>query len=380
VTRVVVAPDKFKGSLTAAEVAAAVRRGLLSARPGLDVVVVPVADGGEGTLEAATAAGFRRVDVMASGPLGEPVRTAYARRDDVAVVELADVCGLGRLPPGRHAPGTATTRGLGEVIAAALDAGCRRVVVGIGGSASTDGGAGLVQGLGARLEDAWGVEVAPGGEALRTVAEIDLGGLHPALAAAELVVASDVDNPLTGPRGAAAVYGPQKGATEDDVRALDAAMTCWADQVARVTGSDLRDVPGSGAAGGVGFAALALLGADLRPGIDLVLDLARFDDQLRGADLVIVGEGSLDSQSMRGKAPVGVAARARAAGVPVVAVCGRTTLSGDDLAVAGIDATYALRDVEPDPAVCLANAETLLEGVAGRIARERLRESRRTPR
>lgn len=367
------APDKFKGSLTAAQVAGAVRRGLLSERPGTDVRIVPVADGGEGTLQAAVAAGFRRVDVTASGPLGEPVRTGYARRGDTAVVELADVCGLDRLPSGCRAPLTASSRGLGEVVAAALDAGCRRVVVGIGGSASTDGGAGMVQGLGARLADPDGAAVDPGGAGLARVAAVDRSGLHPALATAELVVASDVDNPLTGPRGAAAVYGPQKGATPEDVIRLEAALTSWADVVARATGADQRDTAGAGAAGGVGFAAVALLGATLRSGIELVLDLTGIEAHLPGADLVVVGEGSLDEQSLRGKAPVGVAGRARAAGVPVVAVCGRTTLSPRQLAAAGIDSAYALGDLEPDPVASMTNAATLLEELGRRVARDRLR-------
>jgi glycerate kinase len=369
----VVAPDKFKGSASASEVAEALRRGLLSVAPGVDVRTVPVADGGEGTLEAALAAGFAAVEVTATGPTGEPVRTSFARRGGVAVVELADVCGLHRLPPGCRAPLTATTRGLGEVVAAALDAGCRQVVLGIGGSASTDGGAGMVQVLGARLTDASGAEIGPGGAALATVTEVGLVGLHAALETAKLVVACDVDNPLTGPSGAAEIYAPQKGATPDDVRRLDAALSVWADVVARATGRDLRDVPGAGAAGGVGFAAVALLGATLQPGIDLVLDLVAFDGHVSGADLVVVGEGSLDSQSLRGKAPVGVATRARAAGVPVVAVCGRTTLDDDECAKAGIDGVYALADLEPDPHASMARPGALLEELGRRIARDRLR-------
>jgi glycerate kinase len=372
VTRVVVAPDKFKGSLTASEVAAAVRRGLLGVRPGLEVVGVPVADGGEGTLEAALAAGYDRVEVTACGPTGQPVRSAFARRADLAVVEMADVSGLDRLPGGRPAATTATSRGVGEVAAAALDAGCRRLVVGIGGSASTDGGAGMLQGLGAVLRNASGDDLGPGGAALAALATIDLHGLHPGLADAEVVVACDVDNPLTGPRGAAAVYGPQKGATPDEVEQLDAALGHWADVVADATGADLRDAPGAGAAGGVGFAALSLLGATLRPGIDLVLDLAGFDEHLRGADLVVVGEGSLDEQSLNGKAPTGVAARARALGTPVVAVCGRTTLGRAELAAAGIEAAYPLSDLERDPDVSMREAAGLLERMAGRIAAERL--------
>jgi glycerate 2-kinase len=366
--RVVVAPDKFKGSLTAAQVAARVAAGLARAAPGVEVAQVPVADGGDGTLEAAVSAGYRRVPVHAEGPTGEPVDTAYAERDGVAVVELADVSGLSRLPGGRPAPLTASTYGTGQVLRAALDAGCRRIVLGIGGSASTDGGAGLVQALGGRLLDARGGEVGRGGAALAAVRSLDLSGLHPALPGAEVVVASDVDNPLLGPRGAAAVYGPQKGASPADVAELDAALARWAEAVHRATGVDAAGTPGAGAAGGAGFAALAVLGATLQPGIDLILELVGFPSALPGARLVITGEGSLDAQTLHGKAPAGVAAAARSAGIPVVAVAGRSLLSPADLEPAGILAAYALTDIEPDPERCMTEAGPLLELLATKVA------------
>jgi glycerate 2-kinase len=368
--RVVVAPDKFKGSLTAAQVAARVAAGLARAAPGAEVVQVPVADGGDGTLEAALSAGYRRVPVRAEGPTGEPVDTAYAERDGVAVVELADVSGLRRLPGGRPAARTASSFGTGQVLAAALDAGCRRVVLGIGGSACTDGGAGMVQALGGRARGAGDQEVGRGGAALAAVASLDLSGLHPALGGAEVVVASDVDNPLLGPNGAAAVYGPQKGASPAEVAELDAALARWADAVRRATGQDLAATPGAGAAGGVGFAALAVLGASLRPGIGLVLDLVGFPAALPGAGLVITGEGSIDAQTLHGKAPAGVAAAARAAGIPVVAVAGRSLLAPADLEAAGILAAYALTDLEPDPDRCMTDAGPLLERLAARVAHD----------
>ncbi|SET37675.1 glycerate kinase [Geodermatophilus poikilotrophus] len=371
--RVFVAPDKFKGSLTATEVAAAVARGFTAGRPDVEVSCLPVADGGDGTLAAALAAGFEAVPVTATGPTGEPVETAFARLGDVAVVEMADVSGLARLPGGRRAARTATSRGTGEVVAAALAAGARRVVLGIGGSATTDGGAGLLQALGAELLDADGAPIGPGGAGLEQLARVDVSGVAAALGGAEVVVASDVDNPLTGPSGAAAVYGPQKGADPDDVAYLDRCLTRLADAVADATGRDLRDEPGAGAAGGVGFAALAVLGAQLRPGIDLLLDLLGFERLVAGADLVVVGEGSLDEQSLRGKAPVGVARRARAAGVPeVIAVCGRRDLDDAALREAGIDAAAALTDIEPDPDRCMTEAGPLLERLARRIAAEHL--------
>lgn len=370
--RVLIASDKFKGSLTAAEVADAVGSGLRRGRPDVDVAVVPIADGGDGTVAAALAAGFSAVSVTASGPTGERITAVYARRGDVAVVELAGVSGLGLLPAARLAPLSATSRGTGEVIAAAVTAGCRRVVVGIGGSASTDGGAGLVQGLGARLLDSVGCQVGPGGEGLLDLTSIDLAWLRGLMSGVSVVVASDVDNPLTGPLGAAAVYGPQKGADPSQVELLDRALRHFADRVSAVTGVDHRDVPGAGAAGGVGFALVALLGAELRSGIDLVLDLVDFDRQLDRVDLVVTGEGSLDEQTLHGKAVAGVAARAAARGIPVVAVCGRSTLDAAALEAAGVSSTYPLTALEPDPDQCMRNAAPLLERIGQQIASEHL--------
>ena len=376
--KIVVAPDKFKGSLPAAQVAAAIAAGL---RAGLarapELVTIPVADGGEGTVDAAVAAGFERVPVTAAGPAGDPVRAGYARRGEVAVVELAGVCGLARLPGGRPAPLTASSFGAGEVLRAALEAGARRIVLGVGGSASTDGGAGLLQALGARVLDASGELVAPGGGALRDVAALDLTGLHPALhrSAREMILAADVANPLTGPDGAAEVYGPQKGASPAEVAVLAAGLRRWAAVVAAAIGTDWSQAPGAGAAGGVGFAALAVLGATRRPGIELVLDLAGFETALDGADLVITGEGSLDTQSLAGKTPVGVARAAARRGIQVVAVAGRSTLTAAELAAAGIAAVYPLSDLEPDLERCRAEAAGLLRRVGQMIARDRLAEA-----
>lgn len=365
--RVLLAPDKFKGTLTAAEVAAALAEGVRGAAPDVEVVTVPVADGGDGLLDAFVAGGFERVDVRASGPLGEPVTTSWARRGERAVVELAAVCGLAMLGK-RREPLTATSRGVGEVVAAALDAGCRRVLIGIGGSASTDGGVGMVQALGARVLDADGREVGPGGAGAGAAASLDLDALHPALREADVEVACDVDNPLTGPHGAAAVYGPQKGAGDADVARLDAALTTWADVVAAAAGADLRDLPGAGAAGGVGFAAAAVLGATLRPGADLVLDAMGFARRLDGVDLVITGEGALDEQTLRGKAPARVAAAAAAAGVPVIAVAGRCALDADAVRAAGFRAVHTLTDVATDPDEPFRDPGRLLRAIGADIA------------
>jgi glycerate 2-kinase len=370
--RVVVAPDKFKGSLSAPQVAAAVSAGLRAVVPDVEAVELPVADGGDGTLEAALSAGFSRVPVRATGPTGEPVDTAYAVRDGVAVVELADACGLNRLPGGRLAALTASSAGLGQVVRAALDAGCWQVVLGIGGSASTDGGAGMLSELGVRLLDADGTPLPPGGGALERLDRVDLSGLHWALRSTEVLLASDVDNPLLGPTGAAEVYGPQKGASPEDVRLLDRGLARLVAVLAEQLPSakDAATAAGAGAAGGVGFAALALLEAQPRPGIDLLLELIDFPAKLPGAALVVTGEGSLDTQTLHGKAPAGVAAAARTAGVPVVAVAGRSLLRTDDLAAAGIAAAYPLSDLEPDPARSMAEAGPLLEQVARQIAKD----------
>jgi glycerate kinase len=359
-------------------VAAAVAAGLRAGLARAELVTIPVADGGEGTVDAAVAAGFGRVPVTVAGPGGGPVRASYARRGDVAVVEPACVCGLARLTGGRPAPLTASSFGAGQVLRAALEAGARRIVLGAGGSASTDGGAGLLQALGVRVLDARGQALGRGGAALRQAAELDLTGLHPALSSAEITLAADVDNPLTGPDGAAEVYGPQKGASPAEVAVLAAGLRRWSAVVAVATGVEgpaWSRYPGSGAAGGVGFAARAVLGARSRPGIGLVLELAGFDAALDGADLVITGEGSLDAQSLAGKAPVGVARAAARQGVPVVAVAGRCTLTPDELAAAGIAAAYPLSDLEPDPERSRAGAARLLRQAGQMIACDRLTEA-----
>lgn len=360
---VLIAPDKFKGSLTAAEVAEHLAAGMDVA-----AVTLPVADGGEGTLDAALSAGFRRVPVMASDPVGRLVETAYAERDGVAVVEMAGISGLRRLSGAELAARTASSFGTGQVIAAALDAGHKRIMVGIGGSACTDGGSGMVQALGGVLT---GV-TSPGGVGLRSLAHVDLGGLHPRLGEAEILIAGDVDNPLLGPRGAAAVFGPQKGADAVDVADLEAGLTSWESAVRTATGVDAATAAGAGAAGGVGYAAMAVLGAQLCSGIDLVLDLIGFDTLLAEADLVVTGEGSLDEQTLGGKAPAGVAARAQRAGIPVIAVTGRCLLTPAQLRAAGFVAAYALTDLEPDPRVSMANAGALLRVVGARIVAEHL--------
>jgi glycerate kinase len=378
--RVLVAPDKFKGTMTAAEVAERVASGLAAGGFTGEVEALPVADGGEGTVAAAVAAGFRRVELGVRGPTGKPVTASFALRDETAVIEAAQACGLSLLDRGSLAPLTATSRGVGELILTACRMGAKTIAVGVGGVASTDGGAGLVQALGARLTDADGRDLAPGGAALATLETLSLARLRD-LSGVDFLLASDVDNPLLGPSGAAAVYGPQKGASAADVRLLETGLARWADVAEAAVAARYPErpaaeialaasAPGAGAAGGIGFCALLFLGAHPRPGIELLLELAEFRGHVAGARLVITGEGSLDAQSLHGKAPVGVA-RAAAAhdpAIPVVAVAGRCSLSAADLRAAGIARAYALGDIEPEIERCLADPGPLLERLGAQIA------------
>jgi glycerate 2-kinase len=367
---VVIAPDKFKGSLTAAEAAHAMSVGLKRGHPTLTTVQCPVADGGDGTLGTVLAAGFERIPVYAKGPTGQVVHTAYARSGKTAIVEMAEICGLQRLPGAVPAPMTASSHGLGAVVAQALDHGCRDIIIGVGGSASTDGGAGFLTALGATVCDEHGSRLDPSGQGIGAAAQLDLTALHPDIACASFTLAVDVDNPLYGPLGAASVYAPQKGADPEQVIELDRALRNWADVVERATNSDCRTAAGAGAAGGVGFAALAVLRAQMQPGIDVILDRIELDRHLQGARAVITGEGSLDGQSLRGKAAVGVCRRAEAYGVPTFAVAGASALAPAEIRDAGFAGVYALSDVEPDRDRSMSNAAALLAVVTEKLARK----------
>ncbi|MFY1696059.1 glycerate kinase [Solwaraspora sp. WMMA2101] len=370
-TTCLVAPDKFKGSLDATNVALALRAGLRAVRPGVQVECRPMADGGDGTVALLSDVGFDLVPVEVDGPTGQTVRTSYAVRGEVAVVELADACGLSQLPDGVPAPLDASSYGLGQVIVAAVRSGCRHLVIGLGGSASTDGGAGLLQALGARVLDRDQQNIPRGGRRLAEVASVDLNPAHDLLRGVSVTVAADVDNPLLGSRGAAATYGPQKGADPAQVNLLEQALSRFATAVGQAAGAGLAAAPGAGAAGGVGFAALAL-GATIRRGIEVFLDLTDFATALTSARLVITGEGRLDQQSLAGKTPVGVAAAAHAAGVPVVAVAGQSTLDAADLAAAGFAGAYPLTSIDPDLDRCQSDAAELLTEIGRRIALDHL--------
>ena len=368
---VLVAPDKFKGSLTARQAATALAAGLTDARPDLRVVTCPVADGGEGTVEAAVASGFRSRSATVRGPLGHPVKAEFATKGSTAIVELAQASGLHLLPEPGPSPRTAavaTTYGTGELLVAALDAGAETIVLGLGGSATTDGGAGMLQALGATFRDDAGEVLGPGLAHPSTIASADLAGLDPRIATAEMVVATDVDNPLCGARGAAAVFGPQKGAMAEQVLVLDQDLRRWAGVLAEAGVKASPDHPGAGAAGGVGFAALGALRARARSGVDVVLDLVGFDGLLGDAWIVVTGEGSLDEQSLGGKAPIGVLRAAQALGVPTIVVAGRSTLGPDVLARTGFEAAYTLQDREPDLARCMVEAARLLREIGREVA------------
>jgi glycerate kinase len=367
---IVIASDKFKGSLTAAEVAAAVGAGLRRIEPALELRAIPVGDGGDGTVEAALSAGFEPRTVTVRGPLGAPAEAVFAVSNHTAVLELAEASGLRRLPRGVFDPLHASTYGTGELITAALDAGARTLVLGVGGSSSTDGGAGMLAALGAVFLDAAGAPLTPCGASLTELASVDLSGLDERIAQTEVIIATDVDNPLLGTFGAAAVYGPQKGAAPEDVLALETGLGRLVDVLTKQLGEHAVAAaaqPGAGAAGGVGYGAIVGLGARVRPGIELMLELLGVEQAMRGARLVVTGEGSLDEQSLHGKAPIGVARLAALHGVPVVAVCGRLRLTEEQLRQAGIRAAFALTELEPDPVRCMAQAADLLEQLAPRL-------------
>ncbi|WP_287899350.1 glycerate kinase [Arthrobacter sp.] len=376
--RIVIAPDKFKGSLSAPEVVAHLGTGLRAVDGSLDIVGVPVADGGEGTLDAAIGSGFSRRTVRVAGPTGQPLDADFALRDDEAVIEMALASGLAVLPGGVKDGRGATSLGTGQLIRAALDAGARTIVLGVGGSANTDGGAGVIKGLGGRFLDASGAELPDGGAALATLDRIDLSGLDVRLERTRFILASDVDNPLLGSQGAPAVFGPQKGLSPEDVTELDATLAHFVEVLGREIGlqaSTAAAAPGAGAAGGVGYAALAVLNAERRRGVDVVLDFTGLAEKLDGATLVITGEGSLDEQSLGGKTPMGVADAARAAGVPVVAVCGRTTLTDAQISTSGIQAVYSLTSIEEDVEKCITQAGPLVEKLGGIIANSLIKQS-----
>ena len=345
VMKIVIAPQAFKGSISALDAARAIREGVLRIVPDALVELVPVADGGDGTLETlveGSEGDIRTIEV--TGPLGEKRSAEWGAMGDgrTAVIEMARTSGLALVPLDKRDPLTATTYGLGETIRQALDDGFRRFIIGIGGSATNDGGAGMAQALGAKLLDRHDDPLPYGGAALADLHSIDMSGLDSRIKKSEFLVACDVNNPLTGPTGASAIYGPQKGATAAMIEELDAALEHFARIVKRDIGADIRDVPGSGAAGGLGGGLIAFANGELRAGVDIVLDTVGLDDFLPGSDLVITGEGAIDHSTIYNKAPVGVAARAGRLGIPVIAIAGSLGAGFRDVHQHSIDAVTSI--------------------------------------
>ncbi|GAA2173440.1 glycerate kinase [Arthrobacter parietis] len=353
--RILIAPDKFKGTLTGAEAAEAMAAGVRRVLPDAHLTLQPIADGGEGTLEAVLAAGGDRRQTRVRGPLTDWVDAPWALTGFTAVIETARASGLEFITPSGATAGSAHCYGSGELLAAALDAGATEIVLGVGGSAMTDGGSGALRALGAKILDDDGGELPLGGLALARAAALDLSGLDPRLHRVRLRIAVDVQNPLFGPDGAAHVFGGQKGADAGLRTELDAALTRWAQLLENTTGVDVQQ-PGAGAAGGFPAAFLACTKASLEPGFELVAGLTGLDGKLAHADVVLTGEGSLDAQSQFGKAPLGLADRARDLGLPVLAVAGRITLSDADLAAHGVVQARSLADAAPSIAAAMDGA------------------------
>ena len=369
--KIVIAPDSFKESLSALEAAREIEAGLREIFPHAEYVKVPVADGGEGTVEAMIAATQgRRVSLSATGPLGAPVTSFYGLTGGaapIAVIEMAAASGLELVAPHQRDPLVTTSRGTGDLIRAALDAGARHFILGVGGSATNDGGAGMLQALGAGLLDADGAQIAAGGAALAGLARIDLSGFDPRIVDSVFEVACDVSNPLVGPRGASAVFGPQKGATPDVVAQLDANLRHYASIIARDTGQVVAEIPGAGAGGGIAAAMLVFLKGRLRPGSEIVADAVGLDAALQDADLVFTGEGRIDSQTVNGKTPVGVARVAQRHGKPVIAIGGCLAPDAAAVHAHGIDATFSTVRKAGTAAEAMADAAFNLRSVARNV-------------
>jgi glycerate kinase len=359
--RILIAPDKFAGTLTAAEAAGAIAAGWRRWSPGDEPDVAPLADGGPGFVDAAhSALGGDLVSATVTGPLGVPTPAAFLLAGDTAYVEAAQACGLALVAPEARDAGAATTFGVGELVAAAADAGARRIVVGLGGSATNDGGAGLLAALGARPAD----QLRRGGRALAGLTSVDIGPSRARLAGRTLVAATDVDNPLTGPQGATRVFAAQKGADKGEIEQLDAALSRWAE----LAGLDQAALPGAGAAGGLGYA-LLLLGAARVSGATLLIDMLRLGDRIARADLVITGEGAFDGQSLRGKVVSAVARAAQERARPTIVLAGRVEVGGREMAATGVEAAYAVVDDAGSVEAALDRPAQRLAALAARVAR-----------
>lgn len=379
--RVLIAPDSFKGSLSAPDVARAIARGVAQICPECEIEELPIADGGEGTLDVLVAsAQGRHFNLRTRAPLGNRHNARFGVLGDnkTAVVEMAQASGLTLVPAGKRNPLQASSFGTGELVKAALDLGYRSFIVTLGGSATVDGGTGMLAALGARFLDINGIELTPGGACLGRIASLDLANLDRRLQETKVVIASDVTNPLCGPLGAAPVFGPQKGATPAMVGILSEGLENWARVIASETGKQVADTPGGGAAGGLGAALIAFAGGSIRPGVDVVLDALQFDSRLAGVSLVFTGEGRMDHQTAAGKAPVGVARRAKLHGCRTVALVGAIGPGYDAVYAEGIDGVFPIADRPMSLRESLSHTAALLTDCAARVTHFYLRTSTRS--
>ncbi len=370
--KIAIAPDSFKGNLSAAEAATCIDRGLRKALTNIKTLLIPMADGGEGTVAAMVAAtGGKILRRKVTGPRGKQVTAFFGLTGDgnTAIIEMAAASGLALIRPSQHNPMLTTTYGTGQLIEKALASNVRRMLVGIGGSATNDGGTGMARALGARFLDRNGSDLPEGGGALCKLAHIDLSGLDPRLSKVKIEVACDVDNPLTGACGAAAVYAPQKGATPSMVKHLEQGLRTMARVIRKDLTEDIERVPGAGAAGGLGAGLMAYLGAKLRPGVDIVTDALELSHKLKGFDLVITGEGKLDGQAIYGKTPIGVARVAQKLDIPVIAIAGCIDKDVKKVQPAGIDAYFSALEITMDDAEVHRNAGRMLTDCAEQVGR-----------
>ncbi|WP_226641797.1 glycerate kinase [Mesobacillus subterraneus] len=369
--KIVIAPDSFKESLTALEAALAIESGMKKILPGASFVKVPMADGGEGTVQSLVdATGGKLITKTVTGPLGTPVEAFFGISGDekTAVIEMAAASGLHLVPSCNRNPLETTTRGTGELIAAALDYGVEHIIIGIGGSATNDGGAGMAKALGILLLDSNGKEIGEGGGALGSLAAVNMAGLDKRLETVKIEVACDVDNPLTGKRGASYVFGPQKGATQEMVEVLDHNLHHFAQIIWKDTGKDIEKVPGAGAAGGLGGGLMAFLSAELKRGVDIVIEAAQLESHILDADFVITGEGKIDGQTIFGKTPIGVAKTAKRHNVPVIAIAGNVAADSEVVHEYGIDAVFSIVPGVVSLEDAFKNAHTFAEKIAANIA------------
>ncbi|KXS41160.1 MAG: glycerate kinase [Candidatus Frackibacter sp. T328-2] len=370
--RLLIAPDSFKGSLTALEVAESLGRGLQRADTEFEIEKLPMADGGEGTVRSLVdATDGELISKEVTGPLGDRVEAFFGILGDgnTAVIEMAAASGLPLVPEGKRNPAKTTTYGTGELIKAALDEGCAKLIIGIGGSATNDCGVGMAQALGGKFLDKNGKDVGFGGGELEAIQKIDLNGLDSRIEEVEIQVACDVDNPLYGKNGAAYIYGPQKGATPEVVKELDEGLKSIAQVIKDDLNKDVNSIPGVGAAGGLGAGLTAFLGADLKPGIDIVIETSKIEDKIREVDIVITGEGMIDSQTIFGKTPIGVARVAKKYDLPVIGVAGSLGDGANKVYEEGIDTLFSIVDKPMDLEVAMEQAQRLLERLGENLGR-----------